>query len=151
MSKEGSSWTLADPRGHEWMTFFTSRIPERTPANTDSNSMNWPLRWLCLSLAQWRKYSRGLGLLHSSRKKKYRPVTSGHIVDMKWADATAHTSASLSAGLPHSGLFMARCMAHKNESTLHNYCLINWPIFYVVSEAADRLQIICQFFRGCVS
>ena len=46
---------------------------------------------------------------------------------------------------------MAQCMAHKKESTLHNYCLINWPIFYVVGSAADRLQIIYQFFRGCVS
>lgn len=55
-----------------------------------------------------------------------------------------HTSVSLSSSQPNTGLFMAKCMVHKKESTLHNYCLINWPIFYVVGEAADRLQIICQ-------
>lgn len=95
------------------------------------------------------KYSRVSGVFHSPPKKIY--ATSGHVVGWKWGDAVVHTSVSLSPGHPHSGLFMAQCMAHKKESTLHNYCLINLPIFYVVGEAADRLQIICQFFRGCVS
>lgn len=71
-------------------------------------------------------------------------MTSGHTVALKWADAIVHTSVSLSPSHPRTGLFMAQCMAHKKESTLHNYCLINWPIFYVVSEATDRLQIIWQ-------
>lgn len=92
-----------------------------------------------------REIQQGVGPL-PLRLKKEIYVTSGHIGDLKWADAIAHTSVSLSTSHPHTGLFMAQCMAHKKESTLHNYCLINWPIFYVVGEAADRLQIICQFF-----
>lgn len=70
--------------------------------------------------------------------------------EMGWCYST-HSSASCSPSHPHTGLFMAQCMAHKKKSTLHNYWLINWTIFYVVGEAADRLQIICQGFRGCVS
>lgn len=46
---------------------------------------------------------------------------------------------------------MAHCMAHKNKSTLHNYCLINWFIFYVVSESAESLEIIWLDFRRHVS
>lgn len=86
--------------------------------------------------ASFRELQQGVGPLPLPFKKEIY-VTSGHIVDLKWADALACTSVSLSPSHPHTGLFMAQCVAHKKKSTLHNYCLINWPIFYVVSEAAD--------------
>lgn len=91
-----------------------------------------------------------LRVLLTPPQKRNIYVASVHIVDLKWADAIVHTLCPLPRH-PHYGLFMAQCMAHKKQSSLHNYCLINWTIFHVVSAAADRLQTIYQFLRGCVS
>lgn len=87
-------------------------------------------------ISSFREIQQGVGPVPLPFRKEIC-VTSGHTVALKWADAIVHISVSPSPSHPHTGLFMAQCMAHKKESTLHNYCLINWPTFYVVSEAAD--------------
>ena len=39
-------------------------------------------------------------------------VTAGHIMYLKWVDALAHASLSLSSSHLYTGLFMAQRMAH---------------------------------------
>lgn len=117
------------------MTYYVAYIAVRVTGTQ-------PVEVTASFISPFRETEQGVGPLPLPFKKEIY-VTHGHIVPLKWADAIAHTSVSLSPNHPHIGLFMAQCMALKKESTLHNYCLINWPMFYVVRETTDRLQIIC--------
>lgn len=103
-----------------------------------------PVQTTASFISPYREIQRGAGPVPVPFKKEIYSMwpLAWCSPEMGWCCST-HPSV-LSTSHPRTGLFMAQCMAHKKESTLHNYCLINWPIFYVVSEAADRLQIICQ-------